>query len=86
MNRTLERIPLKRMAMDISQQTAILADGSKIGGSALGIICPTDAVHVLFTDNSAPKEELARIKKCGVRVIVANEGTGEKEVASHSES
>jgi DeoR/GlpR family transcriptional regulator of sugar metabolism len=84
-NRTLERIPLKRMAMEISQKTAFVADGSKIGKGALGIICPIDAVHVLFTDSSAPKQDLVRIHDCGVKVVVADQETGGKEVAIPSD-
>jgi DeoR/GlpR family transcriptional regulator of sugar metabolism len=83
-NRTLERIPLKRMAMEISHHTAVVADGSKVGKGALGIICPIDAVHVLFTDHSAPEEALERIQESGVRVVVAGQeatGGNEKGVA-----
>jgi DeoR family myo-inositol catabolism operon transcriptional repressor len=78
-NRTLERIPLKRMAMEISQQTAILADGSKIGKGALGIISSMDAIHMLITDSTAPQEELDRIQECGVKVVVADHETNGKE-------
>lgn len=83
-NRTLERIPLKRMAIEISQEMAIVADGSKIGKCALGIICPIDATHVLFTDGSAPKEDLARIRDCGVEVVLTDQNSNEEEVVDYS--
>jgi DeoR/GlpR family transcriptional regulator of sugar metabolism len=70
-NRTIERIPLKRMAMQISGETAFVADGAKIGKSALGNICPIDAIQVLFTDCSAPQEEVEHIRERGAKVVVA---------------
>jgi DeoR/GlpR family transcriptional regulator of sugar metabolism len=72
-NRTLERIPLKKKGMEIAKQTAVVADGSKIGKNSLGIICPTTDVSMLFTDNSARREDLDLIRDSGVKVVVANE-------------
>jgi len=79
-NRTLERIPLKRMAIEISNETAMVADGSKIGKGALGNICPIETLQLLFTDCSAPPKDLDRIRDCGVKVVVADENLREKEV------
>jgi DeoR/GlpR family transcriptional regulator of sugar metabolism len=79
-NRTLERIPLKRMAIEISDETAIVVDGSKIGKDALGNIGPIETFQLLFTDRSAPPKELDRIRDCRVKVVVADENAGEKEV------
>jgi DeoR/GlpR family transcriptional regulator of sugar metabolism len=58
-NRLLDRIQLKRKAMEISQQSIVLADGSKIGTVALGQIAPITDISTLVTGTSAPEQEMA---------------------------
>jgi DeoR/GlpR family transcriptional regulator of sugar metabolism len=70
-NRILDRIPLKRKAMEISRQVAVVADGSKLGVATLGHVAPIEAFHFLFTDKSAPAAEIAAIAARGVEVRVA---------------
>jgi DeoR/GlpR family transcriptional regulator of sugar metabolism len=70
-NRILDRIPLKRKAMEISQQSIVLADGSKIGTVALGQIAPITDFSTLITDATAPENELAAIRALGVDVRIA---------------
>ncbi|PKO14437.1 MAG: hypothetical protein CVU39_14375 [Chloroflexi bacterium HGW-Chloroflexi-10] len=70
-NRILERIPLKRKAIEISQQTIGLVDGSKVGTVALGQIAPITSLQTLVTDSSAPEEELTKIRAAGVNVRIA---------------
>jgi DeoR/GlpR family transcriptional regulator of sugar metabolism len=71
-NRILDRIPLKRKAMEISQKSFILADGSKIGTIALGQIAPITEFSALITDASAPEAEIAAIRALGVDVHIAD--------------
>lgn len=71
-NRILDRIPLKRKAMEISQKSFILADGSKIGTVALGQIAPITEFSALVTDASAPEAEIAAIHALGVGVHIAD--------------
>jgi len=71
-NRILDRIPLKRKAMEISQKSFILADGSKIGAIALGQIAPITEFSALITDASAPEAELAAIRTLGVDIHIAD--------------
>lgn len=70
-NRILDRIPLKRKAMEISQKAIVLADGSKIGTVALGQIAPITDFYTLVTDASAPEQEIAAIRALGVDVRIA---------------
>ena len=70
-NRILDRIPLKRKAMEISQKSIVLADGSKIGTVALGQIAPITEFSDLITDASAHEEEIAAIRALGVDVHIA---------------
>jgi DeoR family transcriptional regulator, fructose operon transcriptional repressor len=67
-NPILERIALKRKAMEISRQVAVIADGSKIGRVTLGHVAPMDAFQILFTNDSAPAKELQDIAALGVEV------------------
>lgn len=70
-NRLLDRIPIKRRAMEISQKTAIVVDGSKIGVTALGQVAPVDAFDFLITDCTAPAKELEAIAACGPKLVIA---------------
>jgi DeoR/GlpR family transcriptional regulator of sugar metabolism len=70
-NRILDRIPLKRKAMDISKVTIVLADGSKIGTVALGQIASITDFNVLVTDASAPEQEISAIRALGMDVRIA---------------
>lgn len=70
-NRILDRIPLKRRAMEISNQVAVVADGSKIGVVTLGHVAPIESVHHLVTDKSAPERELEEIAARGVEIKMA---------------
>lgn len=73
-NRLLDRVALKRKALEIAQRTIVVADGSKIGYTRLGFVCPMRAINCLVTDASAPADELARIHAQGVQVKVASNG------------
>jgi len=71
-NRILDRIPLKRKAMESCQQSIFLLDGSKIGKAALGQIAPIANVSVLVTDVSAPEKELNKIRAQGVDIRIVD--------------
>lgn len=71
-NRLLDRIPLKRKAMKVSQQSIVLADGSKIGTVALGQIAPITEISTLVTDMSASEQEINAIRAQGVDVRIAD--------------
>jgi DeoR/GlpR family transcriptional regulator of sugar metabolism len=71
-NRILDRIPLKRKAMEISHRIAVVADGSKIGVVTLGHVAPIESFHYLVTDKSAPERELEEIATRGVEIKMAS--------------
>ncbi len=71
-NRILDRIPLKRKAMEISHKLAVVADGSKIGVATLGHVAPIQSFHHLVTDKSAPERELEEIAARGVEIKIAS--------------
>lgn len=80
-NRILDRIPLKRKAMEISQQTIVMADGSKIGTVALGQIAPITEITTLVTDPSAPEQEVLAIRASGVDIYIADQIISNKETS-----
>lgn len=53
-----------------ARRRIVLADGSKIGATALATICAIDAAHVIVTDSTADPDEVARIRAAGVDVVV----------------
>lgn len=71
-NRILDRIPLKRKAMEISHKIAVVADGSKMGVVTLGRVAPIESFHHLVTDKSAPEGELEEIAARGVEIKTAS--------------
>ena len=70
-NRILDRIPLQRKAMEISGESILIADGSKIGMTAMGQIAPLEKFSALVTDETAPKDEIESIRQMGIDVVVA---------------
>jgi DeoR/GlpR family transcriptional regulator of sugar metabolism len=71
-NRILDRIPLKRKAMEISHKIAVVADGSKMGVVTLGHVAPIESFHHLVTDKSASERELEEIATRGVEIKMAS--------------
>lgn len=52
-------------------RTIVVADGSKIGGTALACMATVSEIDVLITDDSADPEELERLRAAGVEVVLA---------------
>ncbi len=71
MNSFLDRIPTKRMAIEISREVTVVVDGSKVGQISLGEIAPLSEIDRIVTDKTAPQDELARIRALGVEVVIA---------------
>lgn len=69
-NRIIERIPMKRLAIQLAREVIVVADGSKIGKVVLGQVVPVTAMHRLITDESAPQPEREAIADQGVVITV----------------
>lgn len=67
-NASFEEIPMKRRAIEAAQQTVLLADSSKVGVVAAGLIAPVQKIHRLITDAKAPAQEIERLRRLGVIV------------------
>jgi DeoR/GlpR family transcriptional regulator of sugar metabolism len=71
-NSILDRLPLKRKAMAISERSVLVADGSKAGIVALGQIAPFDQFSMLITDSTASPSEIEAIREQNVEVRIAS--------------
>jgi DeoR family transcriptional regulator, fructose operon transcriptional repressor len=69
-NAGFEDIPIKRKAIRSAQRKILLADSSKVGLIAPGVIAPASELHQLITDQSAPFSEIERIQQIGVAVTL----------------
>jgi DeoR/GlpR family transcriptional regulator of sugar metabolism len=67
-NASLEEIPMKRRTMAAAKQTILLADSSKIGVIATGLIVPAHKIARLVTDSRAPMDEIEKLRALGVIV------------------
>ncbi len=67
----MEMAGFKRKLIEISEQTYLLADSSKIGKSSFAHIAPLSAVDALITDDSAPGDFIQQAESSGIRVIAA---------------
>lgn len=54
-----------------AKKRIILADSSKVGKTSFAVICATSDIHVLVTDEGADPQELDKIAKQGVEIILA---------------
>lgn len=60
-----------RTMTEHAKQVVVLADSSKVGMTSPALICPTDKIHVLITDDGISSDLLAAFRKKNVEVIVA---------------
>lgn len=60
----------KELVMSKARQVILLADSSKIGNVSFVRFGLLDEVDVLITDSGAARDELSRLKKSGVKVVV----------------
>jgi DeoR/GlpR family transcriptional regulator of sugar metabolism len=68
MGSQFEVIPVKRKAIELSHETILLADSSKIGTVAAGQIVPSARIHRLITGQDASATEVAKLRDLGVIV------------------
>ncbi|HTI22441.1 MAG TPA: alkaline phosphatase, partial [Kutzneria sp.] len=59
---------INRLLAQRSGRVVVVADSSKLGGSAFVRICPIDEVHGLITDSEADESVVARFRERGIDV------------------
>lgn len=57
--------------MKAAEKVYVLADSSKFGGGYLSVICPTNEVYKIITDDGVSKENVSKAKELGVPLVVA---------------
>ncbi|MEV7217860.1 DeoR/GlpR family DNA-binding transcription regulator [Kitasatospora cineracea] len=67
----LDDATVKKAATAAARRTAAAADGGKLGRTAFARAVPTDRIHTLVTDPTAPAAELAALEAAGVTVTLA---------------
>jgi DeoR/GlpR family transcriptional regulator of sugar metabolism len=65
-----EAAEIQRLMIEHSEELTIVADGSKIGATAMATVAPAGAIDTLVTDDAAPKDELAALEALGIDVVV----------------
>ena len=59
---------INRLLAQRSGRVVVVADSSKLGGSAFVRICPIDEIHALITDSEADESVVARFRDRGIDV------------------
>ena len=54
--------------MKAAEKVYVLADSSKFGGGYLSVICPTNEVDKIITDDGVSKEDIQKAKRTGYTV------------------
>jgi DeoR/GlpR family transcriptional regulator of sugar metabolism len=67
-NAGFEEIPIKRRALRSAREAILLADSSKVGVIAPGVIAPITQLQRLITTREAPAAEVESLQRCGVLV------------------
>lgn len=67
-NASFEDIPMKRKAIQAAQWAILIADSSKIGCVAAGMVAPVNKFERLITGQAAPADEVKKLRELGVKV------------------
>ena len=65
------QMEVKKAIMKAAEKVYVLADSSKFGGGYLSVICPTNEVYKIITDDRVSKENVSKAKELGVPLVVA---------------
>lgn len=69
-NRIAARISTKKKLLEIAPDLVLLVDGSKVGVNAAIVFAPITTITHMITDDSAPEEEIEKIRARNVEVTV----------------
>lgn len=66
-----DEIASRRVMLEHTAESFVLAESSKLGHVALGKVCDLSALSGVITDDGADERELKRLEEAGVTVMVA---------------
>ncbi|MBC7233615.1 MAG: DeoR/GlpR transcriptional regulator [Chloroflexi bacterium] len=69
-NASLPQAEVKRMLIEIADEIILIADHTKFGRLSNFIFAPIERVHKVVTDIAAPQEEVEKLRKLGIEVIL----------------
>lgn len=68
-----EDAQIKKMLIQSAKEKIVVADGSKFGVTTFASVAPLEAVDIVVTDASAPKDMVEEIRKSGLEVVIAGD-------------
>jgi len=70
-NDYLPEVMTDRKIFELNSETILLADHTKFGKTASAFVAPIEKISILITDDKTDPEILEKIKRLGVKVIIA---------------
>jgi DeoR family transcriptional regulator of aga operon len=64
-----EAAEIQRLMVEHSERLVIVADGSKLGQTAMASVAGSDRISTLITDDKAPRQELLELEALGVEIV-----------------
>ena len=65
------QMEVKTAIMKAAEKVYVLADSSKFGGGYLSVICPTNEVDKIITDDGVSKEDIQKAKELDIPLVIA---------------
>ena len=65
------QMEVKKAIMKAAEKVYVLADSSKFGGGYLSVICPTNEVDKIITDDGESKEDIQKAKELDIPLVIA---------------
>ena len=65
------QMEVKKAIMKAAEKVYVLADSSQFGGGYLSVICPTNEVDKIITDDGVSKEDIQKAKELDVPLVIA---------------
>ena len=65
------QMEVKKAIMKAAEEVYVLADSSKFGGGYLSVICPTNEVDKIITDDGVSKEDIQKAKELDIPLVIA---------------
>jgi DeoR/GlpR family transcriptional regulator of sugar metabolism len=64
-----EAAEIQRLMVEHSERLVIVADGSKLGQTAMASVTACDRISTLITDDGAPQQELLELEALGIEIV-----------------
>lgn len=65
------QMEVRKAIMKAAEKVYVLADSSKFGGGYLSVICPTNEVDKIITDDGVSKEDIQKAKELDIPLVIA---------------